>query len=128
RGRLRHRRVARPGGLNQADVLLRRSRRGWRTYRVGQVAHESPAVGDLDERGAVALERLADGRRDLFRAARLPSGNAIRGGEPEEVGVVEVGVDVTALVSAVLDVLDRAQGRVVVHDCDAPEPISRRRG
>ena len=43
-----------------------------RPHRIGQVAQEPPAVGDLDERRPVAVEGLADGGGELLRVACPP--------------------------------------------------------
>ena len=55
------------------------------------------------------------------------AGDAIRRRELKEVGVVEIDVQVPALVGAVLDVLDRAVGRVVVDQGDDAQAVSRPR-
>src|SRR3954454_2584615 len=46
------------------------------------------------------------------------SGDAVGGGQGEEVGVVEVDVEIAAVVGALLDVLDGAIGCVVVDESD----------
>ena len=86
--------------------------------RSGTSMSEGPSRSSASRTAAVTSSGL--------RAWR--PGTPIGGGEPEEVGVVQLGVDVTALVGAVLDVLDRAVGGVVVDDRDHPEAIPRRGG
>src|SRR5262245_10359841 len=91
--------------------------------RRGEVAEEAPLVGDLDEGGSVAIEGIADGGAEVLGGARAAAGDAVGGGKLEEVGVIELGVEVTALVDAVLDVLDGAVGGVIMDQGEDPEAI-----
>ena len=65
---------------------------------------------------------------ELVGPVHPAAGHSIRGRELEEVGVVELDVEVAALVGTFLDVLDRAIGRVVVDQGDHAQAVSDRRG
>src|SRR3954451_4645240 len=51
-------------------------------------------------------------------------GDTVGGGQGEEVGVVEVDVEVAAVVGALLDILDGAVGCVVVDEGDRGEAVA----
>ena len=50
--------------------------------------------------------------------------DAIGHGKLEEIGIIELDVEITPLMIAVLDVLDCAIGRVVVHECNHPQAVA----
>ena len=60
----------------------------------------------------------------------MPDGPAtpICGRKLEEVGIVELDVEISPVMITVLDVLDRAVGRVVVDERDHPQAVSYGRG
>ena len=104
-------------------LACRRKSSEWR----GQVAEEPPLVGDFDHRWAVAIERFAEGGTEFLRPAGAAAGYSEGGRELDEVGVVEVDIDIACVVNALLDVLDRAVGRVVVDNGDRSQPVPDRR-
>src|SRR3954452_7250456 len=84
--------------------------------RHGEVAQETPLVGNLDQAGSASCQRFAHGRAELFGRACSVAGNSESGGEGEKVRVVQVCVKITAAVDPVLDVLDGSVGRIVMHE------------
>ncbi len=106
-----------------AAILIERHEQDWRRPRryrqwSGTSISEGPSRSSASRTACI----------ELVGIGRAAAGDAVCMRKRKEVGIVELDVEIAPVVIAVLDVLDRAICRIVVHQRDHAQAVPRRGG